>query len=268
MHTQLIRADNPSPYTLAGTNTWVIIDGGEVIVADPGPASARHLRRIAEAVRGARGVAVVLTHGHVDHAEAALRVAAMVDAPVRAADPRLCQGGSPLADGEQLRVGGLAVEVIAAPGHTQDSVCFAVTVDHALLTGDTVLGAGSSLVAWPDGNLGAYLRTLRRLAEFVADHAIDTLLPGHGPVRTDAAAALSELLQHREQRLERIRSALRNGARDVDEVYDAVYRPEVVPELSAAAYSTLLAQLAYVRDIGELPADFADWEAALSSEGH
>ena len=151
----LVRANNPSPMTLDGTNTWVLraSDHSRAIVVDPGPDDPQHLQAVLEA-SGPAGVGlIVLTHGHADHAEAAVSFAEMAKAPVRAIEPQLCKDAEPLRHLEILDVDGVRVQVITTPGHTADSACFIVSEDRAVLTGDTILGLGSTVVAHPDGRL-------------------------------------------------------------------------------------------------------------------
>jgi glyoxylase-like metal-dependent hydrolase (beta-lactamase superfamily II) len=252
---RLVRAPNPSPMTLDGTNGWVLTEpgGNLAVVVDPGPDEPAHADAIEAAVNasGADGVGlVVLTHGHPDHAAGAGAFAARVGTPVRAADPSLCVGGGPLTDGERLVVAGLELDVVATPGHTADSVCLLLGAEHALLTGDTVLGAGSTVVARPDGELAAYLASLRRLRRLADERGVRQLLPGHGPVRDDPQGLLDAYLAHREQRLDQVRAAIAAGARDVDAVLSDVYR-DVEPGLREAARWSTLAQLDYLRELGE-----------------
>ena len=158
-----VLAPNPSPMTLDGTNTWVIAEPGSsaVVVVDPGPDDEGHLRRVLDAAcAGGRRVAqIVLTHGHLDHSAGAARFAELSGAPVGALDPalRLRDGG--VAAGDVITAGGCELRVVATPGHTADSVSLLLPADGALLTGDTVLGRGTTVIA-SDGNLGDYLRTL------------------------------------------------------------------------------------------------------------
>ena len=156
-------APNPGPMTLEGTNTWVLLEPGstEAVVVDPGPLHLEHLETVLRFVesRGARVALTLLTHHHQDHAEAAEHFAAQTAAPVRA----IGTGHDDLADGETVRVGGLEVTVVTTPGHTGDSVSFLLPAESALLTGDTVLGRGTTVVAWPDGELAAYLASLERI---------------------------------------------------------------------------------------------------------
>lgn len=256
----LARANNPSPMTLEGTNTWVLVEPGsaEAIVVDPGPDDEGHRDAIIAVVKaaGAKQVGlIVLTHGHSDHAEGAPALGERTAAPIRAIAAMHCsQGQRPLADREQLRVGGLRLDVIATPGHTADSACFVVYADAALLTGDTILGRGSTVVARPDGELADYLATLRRLRALVDEQQLLVVLPGHGPVVEDPAATVDGYLQHREERLQQVRAAAITSD-TVDDVLHAVYG-DVGPELQFAARWSLLAQLDYLRSEGvSVPAE-------------
>jgi glyoxylase-like metal-dependent hydrolase (beta-lactamase superfamily II) len=250
----LVRANNPSPMTLEGTNTWVLVElgGDEAIVVDPGPDDAMHRDAILAAVKaaGAKQIAlIVLTHGHSDHAEGAPALGERANAPVRAVAPIHCSPDQqPLSDGEQLRIGGFRLDVIATPGHTADSACFVIDADAALLTGDTILGRGSTVVARPDGELRDYLATLHRLRALVDRQQLLVVLPGHGPVVDDPAARIDAYLKHREERLEQVRAAAITSD-TVDQVLRAVYG-DVAPELQFAARWSLLAQLDYLRNEG------------------
>jgi glyoxylase-like metal-dependent hydrolase (beta-lactamase superfamily II) len=255
-----VRANNPSPMTLEGTNTWVLVEPGQrdAIVVDPGPDDARHRDAVIAAVEaaGADQVALVLlTHGHADHAEGAAALAQRVKASVRGFAPaHSSPGQQPLSDTEHLQIGGLHLDVIATPGHTADSVCFVIDADAALLTGDTILGRGSTVVARPDGGLADYLATLHRLRALVYERQLRVVLPGHGSVAPDPAAKLDDYLRHREERLQQVRVAV-SASGTVDEVLEAVYG-DVAPDLQFAARWSLLAQLDYLRGEGlSVPAE-------------
>jgi len=242
-----VLAPNPSPMTLDGTNTWILAEPGarRCIVVDPGPEDDAHLDalRSALAERDLTVSATVLTHGHLDHSESARRWHDMTDAPVRALDPGHRYGGEGLGDGDVLDVDGLEARIVATPGHSGDSVSLVIPAEGFILTGDTVLGRGTTVVAWPDGDLGAYLHSLeilRRQAE--SAHA---LLPGHGPVLTDPATVIIEYVEHRRARLEQVRDAMAAGARTADEVVDAVY-DDIPQAVRPAAVMSAQAQVAYL----------------------
>lgn len=244
-----ILAPNPSPYTLEGTNTWVLCEPGSTaaLVVDPGPLHEGHLAAVLAEVerQGARVTQILLTHGHLDHSEAAARFAELTGAPVRALDPARRLGPEGLADGEVLAVEGLELRVIGTPGHSGDSLSFLLPADRALLTGDTVLGRGTTLVSHPDGRLADYLASLELLREAAARHEFDTVLPGHGPVLGDALDVLDFYLAHRKERLAQVAAALSAGDESAEEVVRRVYA-DVDRALWPAAELSVRAQLHYL----------------------
>ncbi len=248
-HARCVLADNASPMTLDGTNTWVVKadDHGRSIVIDPGPDDARHLGAVAD--DAGEVVAVLLTHGHLDHSEGARRFAEMVGCGVRALDPTFVYGDEGLHDGDVVDVDGLEVRVVGTPGHTSDSLSFVLPEDDAVLTGDTVLGRGTTVVAHPDGALGAYLGSLRRLRDLASEQGLSTVLPGHGPVLDDALGALDHYLAHRAERLEQVREAVAAGAVEPMDVVRRVYA-DVDERLWPAAELSVRAQLDYLREQG------------------
>jgi glyoxylase-like metal-dependent hydrolase (beta-lactamase superfamily II) len=238
----LVRAPNPGPMTLDGTNTWVLrAPGSAAIVVDPGPLDEGHLKAVA-----ALGpiAAIVLTHGHEDHTEGVPRLAELSGAAVLA---------PPVAEG--VDAGGIVLEPVATPGHTADSVCFRVRYrsQEIVLTGDTILGRGTTIVAWPDGDLGDYLTSLDTLAALDGRPA----LTGHGPALTDTAVAARFYRRHREARLEQVRVAVAAGAADVSEVVARVYA-DVDRSLWAAAEWSVRAQLDFLRRESQRTADGLD----------
>jgi glyoxylase-like metal-dependent hydrolase (beta-lactamase superfamily II) len=236
--------------TLDGTNTWVLHEpgSGEAVVVDPGPQHEGHLNRVLDVLEGlgARVSATLLTHGHLDHSEGAARFAELTGSPVRALDPALRLGEEGLGEGDVVRVGGLVVEVVATPGHTADSLSFLLPADAAVLTGDTVLGRGTTVVAHPDGRLEDYLDSLERLRGLSASGAVATVLPGHGPALSDATEVIGQYLAHRQERLEQVRAALAAGDRTPREVVERVYA-NVDRALWPAAEQSVRAQLEYLR---------------------
>ncbi|UCM91818.1 MBL fold metallo-hydrolase [Streptomyces marincola] len=248
-----VLAPNPSPMTLDGTNTWILAepDARAAVVVDPGPEDEGHLRRVLEAVeRSGRRVALtLLTHGHPDHADGAARFAELTGSPVRALDPRLRLGDEGLGAGDVITTGGLELRVVPTPGHTSDSLSFQLVADAAVLTGDTVLGRGSTVVAHPDGRLGDYLDSLRRLRSLTVDDGVRTVLPGHGPVLRDAQSALDHYLVHRARRLAQVETALESGHRTPAEIVAHVYA-DVDRAVWPAAELSVRAQLDYLLERG------------------
>ena len=241
-------APNPSAWTLEGTNTWLIADPGstQIVVIDPGPDTAEHLERIIATV-GERGAIaqILLTHGHADHSAGALSLSRMCGAPVRALDPDHVHGGEGLHAGEAITFGDLVVDVISTPGHSADSLSFRVNGDSSILTGDTVLGRGTTVIAWPEGKLGEYLATLDALAETINSHDIANIYPGHGPVVADPAERIQWSMRHLAERLTDVRAALDTGARTADEVVAIVYA-QTSPDLLGAAKLSVQAQMDYL----------------------
>lgn len=244
-----VLAPNPSPMTLDGTNTWVLLEPGatEAVVIDPGPLDEGHLQRVCRVVAdaGARVTQTILTHGHLDHAEAAPRFAELTGTTVRAVG----RGHDDLADGSVVTAGGLELRVVSTPGHTSDSVSFVLAADQVLLTGDTILGRGTTVVAHPDGELAAYLASLERIRDLTGGGEVTTILPGHGSVVPDAAAMVAFYRTHRRERLEQVRQALADGAGQapdpVEAVVERVYA-EVPREVWPAARLSVKAQLTYL----------------------
>jgi len=243
-----VLAPNPGPMTLDGTNTWVLRSDadGRAVVVDPGPLDAAHLDAVAAAA-GAVAV-VLLTHGHLDHSAGARAFAERVGCPVRAMDQSHCYGSAGLGDGDVVSVDGLELQVLGTPGHTADSLSFVVPAAGAVLTGDTVLGRGTTtVVSHPDGRLGAYLDSLRRLRHLAESAAVERIWPGHGPVVEDALAVIDSYLAHRAERLEQVRQAVAAGAATPREVVERVYA-DVDSSLWPAAELSVAAQLTYLRE--------------------
>ena len=246
---RLVRAPNPGPMTLEGTNTWLVGSPGDgpVVVVDPGPLLAVHLDAIMAAAPVGIGV-VLLTHRHLDHAESAAELAQRAGCGVRAADPALRIGPEGLADGDEIETTAATLTVVSTPGHTGDSISLLLTGKDGrarLLTGDMVLGRGTTVITHPDGDLGAYLDSLRRLRALVAERNVVEILPGHGPVVSDPTGWLTYYYEHRLERLEQVRSALAAGAGSPAEVVAMVYA-DVDRRVWPAAEQSVRAQLGYL----------------------
>ncbi len=254
-----VLAPNPGIMTLDGTNTWVLREPGadRSIVVDPGPLDDAHL----DAVAAAAGQVdqVIVTHHHIDHTEAARGFAERMGCGVRALDPAQCWRSDPVTDGETIDVAGLRAEVLTTPGHTADSISLLVAGDRALVTGDMVLGRGTTVIVHPDGDLGGYFASIERMRALVTEGLVDTLWPAHGPVLADAGGVLDHYAVHRRERLAQVERALtRLGLSPADlpadvaehatlprQVVEIVYS-DVDESLWGAAEWSVRAQLAYL----------------------
>jgi glyoxylase-like metal-dependent hydrolase (beta-lactamase superfamily II) len=217
-----VRAPNPSPLTLDGTNSYVV----GTWVVDPGPADEGHLAAVrAAAPEGIEGV--VLTHSHADHSEGAELLGVPVTLP---------------RDGDVVG----PFTALATPGHSPDSM--SLLHGRICFCGDTVLGVGSVFIDPNEGSLSDYLDSLRRLREL----QIDVICPGHGPYVEDPRAKIEEYIDHRLDRERRLVAALEAGLREHDELLDEVWS-DVPADLRPAAALTLQAHLAKLREEGRLP---------------
>lgn len=220
MNVRVIRAPNPGPLTLQGTNTYVV-DG---VVIDPGPNNERHLKSLLSAGPVKH---IVLTHRHSDHAGGAGRLSELT-------------GASILAFGEGLEDGTRVAEFTAVhtPGHSPDHLCFWHATSGILFSGDLIAGAGSILISPPDGDLAAYMASLERILALNPSR----ILPGHGPEIPEAKAKIEEYLAHRREREARVIAAIRAGASSVREIADIAYA-DVPPSMRPYAELAVQAHL-------------------------
>jgi glyoxylase-like metal-dependent hydrolase (beta-lactamase superfamily II) len=238
MQIRSITAPNPGPFTLDGTRTYLI---DETAVLDPGPAIDAHIDAVAAAMPNLR--TIFITHRHADHAPAAVplkqRTGAQIVAPrgVLAETDRIVEDGD-VVDG---------LEAIATPGHTNEHVCY-LTAGGDLFTGDTILGSGTTTIFPPDGHMGDYIRSLRRLRE----RQPRRIFPAHGPTRDDAVALIDEYNAHRLQREQQVREAIAAGDRTAEEMRSRIY-PDLDSRLHGAAEIQIRAHLIKIEEEGELP---------------
>jgi glyoxylase-like metal-dependent hydrolase (beta-lactamase superfamily II) len=249
---QLIRAPNPGPMTLDGTNTWVIADPDHgALVIDPGPAITSHVDAILTACERQLAT-IVLTHRHLDHSEGAAILADRAGCGVRAADPAFRIGPDGLDRGDLITMGEIRLEVIDTPGHTSDSRSLLLSGPDEisrLITGDMILGRGTTVITYPDGDLSAYFDSLHVLERLVTNRNVVELLPGHGPIVSDPVRWLSFYRRHRQERLDQVRAALAAGDRTASEVVARVYA-DVDRGLWPAAEQSVRAQLEYLEQRG------------------
>jgi len=238
----VLLCDNPGLLTLEGTNTWVLQGPGsdEMVVVDPGPEDDEHV----ELVAGLGKIPLALiSHKHEDHTGGIDKLVERTGAVVRSVGSGFLRGlGGPLIDGEVIDAAGLRITVMATPGHTADSVSF--LLDDAVLTADTVLGRGTTVIDKEDGSLREYLESLQRLRGI--GHR--TVLPGHGPDLADLEAVSDMYLAHREERLDQVRAALRELGEDATarQIVEHVYT-DVDEKLWDAAEWSVQAQVDYLR---------------------
>jgi glyoxylase-like metal-dependent hydrolase (beta-lactamase superfamily II) len=237
-----VLASNPGPFTGPGTNTWVVGDDPVKVVIDPGPNDDGHLAGIEKALGGAALATVLVTHSHADHVELAERLAAAHQARLA------CFPG--LADGDLVRVGKLTLTALHTPGHAPDHLAFWLADDRVLFSGDLILGRGSSMVTYPEGDVAAYLRSLERVAELEPR----MIFPGHWDPVMEASAKIAEYREHRLSRERQVVEELDRGEGTAEELTRRIYVPEVGESepLLRAAEMTLRAHLRKLVDEGQV----------------
>ena len=255
-------ADNPGPFTFHGTGTYIVGDG-EVAVIDPGPLVEKHLKALLAAVSGETVKAILVTHDHADHAPLAAAFAKETGAPILGGEPhpgrqappkgveegvdRLYRPSRILADGERIQGPDWTLRAIATPGHTSNHICFALEEEHALFTGDHVMGWSTTVITPPDGDMTQYYASLGK----VIAGEFRTLWPTHGPPVTDPEPFLKAYLNHRLRREEAILGVLSRGPSTISSLVGEVY-VGLDPRLKAAAASSVLAHLLHLVRKGEV----------------
>jgi glyoxylase-like metal-dependent hydrolase (beta-lactamase superfamily II) len=231
----IVTASNPSPYTLEGTNTYVI-GGPAAVVVDPGPDDPEHVGRVLDRTRRAGWSVrlILVTHAHGDHAGAAPRLSEATGAPVG----QWRAGDRPLEDGQVVESDGVRLRAVYTPGHAPDHVAFLWEGPQLLFSGDLILGRGTVMVAPPGGSMEDYLRSLER----VAGLDVAAIGPGHGPLVTDPKTRIAEYIAHRRERELQVLDVLMTGPRTSGEVAASLY-PDLGPLLHPAAEGTVLAHL-------------------------
>ncbi|WP_244303501.1 MBL fold metallo-hydrolase [Roseibium sediminis] len=252
-----LTANNPSPFTFHGTNTY-LVGQKSVVVIDPGPADAQHLEAILTATKGQTVEAIVVSHTHVDHSPGAALLKertgapvigctphrparALVDGEINALDAsgdKAFRADRELENGTVARFGEFSLEAIATPGHTENHLCFALEGSAYLFSADHVMAWSTSIVAPPDGNMRAYMVSLDKMLE----RSETIYFPGHGGPVGDAATYVGDLKHHRLQREAAILARLGSEPISIPELVDAIYEG-LPPMLKPAAALSVFAQL-------------------------
>jgi glyoxylase-like metal-dependent hydrolase (beta-lactamase superfamily II) len=248
----VLLAPNPSPLTGRGTNTYVVGEE-EVVVIDPGPGAPDHLRRLTAAVaeRG-RARAVVITHHHFDHSEAAAEVAERLGAPlVGFPHPDSPVLDRELADGDEIGFGGGVLHALHTPGHSRDHLCYWLPEAGTVFAGDLVAGEGFIVIDPPDGDMAQYMASLRRLREIGAT----SIRPGHGPLIDVPDAYLDAYIAHRLEREAKVLGSLGSAPRTVDQLLPSAYNdtPEAMYPIAARSLVAHLEKLAREGQIEVVP---------------
>jgi glyoxylase-like metal-dependent hydrolase (beta-lactamase superfamily II) len=267
-HVRRIVADNPSPYTFLGTNSY-LVGRGRVAVIDPGPDDARHLAAIAEATRGERVTHILVTHSHRDHCDGARALQSLLGGEVMGFGPT---GGSrgagtpglgdafvdphfepdrKLADGDVVKVGNIALDVLHTPGHAPDHLCFALVGQRTVFTGDHVMGWNTTVIAPPEGSMAKFLTSLEKL---LARHD-KVFLPGHGGRVQTPQRVVKAYIMHRQWREQTILACLEDGVSTIPKIVAKIYG-ELNADLRAAASLSVLAHLEYLISRGAARAEF------------
>jgi glyoxylase-like metal-dependent hydrolase (beta-lactamase superfamily II) len=254
---RVVLAPNPSPYTLEGTNTYLIGER-DPIVLDPGPNDDGHLERVLEEA-GTPSV-VLLSHRHPDHAEGAERFADMARAPLAAYASQgssVCATAAPIADRQRISADGATLSALYTPGHASDHLSFVLEEEQSMFTGDHVLGRGTTVIAYPDGDMAAYLVSLDRARAAKPRR----LYPGHGPVVEDPDPVLAYYKEHRLEREREVLAGLDAGDETVAELVARIYA-EYDVVLHGPAAMSVLAHLQKLRNEGVVKEEGDVWRRA------
>ncbi len=264
-------ANNPSPFTFKGTSTF-IVGKGSVAVIDPGPDDDAHLAALLDALRGETVSHIFVTHSHADHSPLTPKLKAATGATTYAYDGVTAEQSSGLrldasidhdfvpdvrlADGDVVEGPGWSLKALFTPGHMSNHMCFALSQEQALFAGDHVMAWATSVIAPPDGDMGQYFASLRKLL----DRDDQVYHPSHGPSRLDPLPLVRGYLAHRRMREAAILSRVAQGARTIREIVAQIYA-DVDPRLHTAAALSTRAHLDHLIGQGKLKAQDDIYEA-------
>ena len=262
-----IVANNPSPYTFLGTNTY-IVGRGRVAVIDPGPADVAHLAAIAQATRGERVSHILITHSHRDHCDGARPLQARLGGEIMSFGPTGTERGAgapglgeafvdpafrpdcTLADGDEVKIGGVTLDVLHTPGHAPDHLCFALVGQRTVFTGDHVMGWNTTVIAPPEGNMAKFLASLEKL---LPRHD-KVFLPAHGGRVQTPQRVVRAYIMHRQWREQTILTCLEDGVSTIPRIVSKIYGA-LDADLKAAAALSVLAHLDYMISRGLVTVD-------------
>ena len=257
--------NNPGPFTFKGTSVAVIGEG-RVAVIDPGPDDPAHLEHLRDALKGEIVTHILVTHTHRDHSPAARALKQWTGAPIYGYGPHgaakaaqgivVEEGGDSdfvpdiaVRDGDVIQGSGFTIECVHTPGHTSNHICYALKEEKALFPGDHVMAWSTTVVAPPDGDMGDYLASLRKL--LAREDAI--YWPAHGSAIRDPQSFVAAYLAHRLEREAQILAALRDGVAKIPQIVNRIY-VGLDPRLKPAAGLSVLAHLLLLEQSGRVAA--------------
>ena len=265
-----VLADNPSPFTYTGTQTYLVGAGRDVAVIDPGPADDDHIAAILAVAGDAKVAAICCTHTHRDHSPAAAPLAAKTGAPIIGCAPLVLHDDGPradesfdrtyapdrvLSDGEQVSGDGWTLQAIATPGHTSNHLCFALLESGAVFSGDHVMGWSTSVISPPDGDMADYMVSMQKMHD--RDDRI--YYPAHGPAVENPRQLVRGMMGHRKQRERQILRHLDNGMATITDMVPLMYKG-LDPRLFGAAGRSVLAHLIDLEQRGRVTRAADNWE--------